>query len=113
MKINARSFTVASAAALGIGAWAVFALGLIYAQLFVPNTYATPLSIMTSRTATQLLATQFAWWFTLAGLPIALASALVAPRARWTWIAIGANVAFWVLLWGFMYGDIPPRPHAP
>ena len=112
MALTARAITVTSAASLGIAAWAILLVGFGFTYLFVPDTYATSLSIMTSRTASQLLVANVAWWFTLVGLPLALASLVVAPRVRMTWVALVTNAAFWILLWGFMYGDVAPRSHA-
>jgi hypothetical protein len=89
---------------LGAIGWLVFLGGSVYA--FTLSDKCPPVGLFPPRESAQMMISNVAWWFTLAGLPIALASVGVNFRDRAGWVAVAVNAAFWILLWGWMYGDV-------
>lgn len=95
---------------LGLGAWLIFAAGSLYAPLALsPN--CSPGEMFPPRLAAQLTSWQTAWWFALAGLPIAVLAVVLNFRLRPSWVAVAVNVLFWVLVWGWLYGDVATCPY--
>lgn len=94
-----------SSLALGVVGWIIFLAGSAYAALTLSDK--CPLvGDFSPRESAQMLISNVAWWFALAGLPTALASVGVNFRDRPSWVATAVNAAFWVLLWGWIYGDV-------
>src|SRR5919201_4310121 len=90
---------------LGLGAWLIFAGGSLYARLAL-SPDCSPGDLFPPRITAELISQQTAWWFALIGLPIAVVAAALNFRLRPTWVAIAVNVLFWLLVWGWLYGDV-------
>lgn len=94
-----------SGLSLGVVAWLVLLVGLLYATLAL-SAECPPNALFPPRDSATMLVSNVAWWFSLGGLPLGVAAVGVNFRNRLGWGAVALNAAFWVLLWGGMYGDV-------
>ena len=94
---------------LGTVGWLVFLVGFGYALTLSPE--CAPGDLLPARVSAGMETSTVAWWFSLAGLPIALVSVGVSFRNWPGWVAVAVNAAFWFLMWGWIYGDVAPCHH--
>jgi len=91
--------------ALGLLGWIIFLAGSVYAAMAL-STECPPGGLFSPRETMQMTVSDVAWWFTLVGLPLAFVAIGVNFRSRLGWMGILANSAFWILMWGWLYGDV-------
>ncbi len=90
---------------LGLMAWAIFLAGSLYAFVAL-SSECPPNGLFPPRESMQMMVSNFAWWFALVGLPLGLVAVGVNYRNHPGWVGAMVNATFWVLQWGWMYGDV-------